>query len=135
MALLALEAAAGAVPLLRIGSTLLAGSLALLAAVWLGLALAAWRRSDRFEPAGRRDGLLLLTLLAAVGLQLVLALVWGLARGGETGRLAGYILYLTPVLNVLSLNGLTLFAWLAVLRRGELRGADAGCCARPACCG
>ena len=127
LALLALEAAAGAVPLLRIGSTLLAGSLALLAVVWLGLALAAWRKPARFEPVARGDGLLLIALLAAVGLQLLLAVVWGLARYGEVGRLAGYILYLTPVLNVLSLNGLTLFAWLAVLRRDSFAaGAEAG---------
>jgi len=120
LVILALEAVAGAVPLLRAGSSLLTGGLALLALLWLGLALAAWRKPAWFEPAARRDGFLLLALLAAAGIQLLLAVVWGLARHGEVSRLAGYIQYLTPVLNVLSLNSLSLFAWLAALRRGEL---------------
>jgi Dolichyl-phosphate-mannose-protein mannosyltransferase len=123
LAILALEAAAGAVPLLRIGSSLLAGGLALLVVLWLGLALAAWRKPAWFEPAARRDGFLLLALLVAVGVQLLLAVVWGLARHGEVSRLAAYIQYLTPVLNVFSLNGLSLFAWLAALRRVELEAA------------
>ncbi len=130
LAVLALEAAAGAVPLLQIGSSLLAGGLALLAVLWLGLALAAWRKPAWFEPAARRGGFLLhapafwgLTALGALGVQLLLAVVWGLARHGEVSRLAAYIQYLTPVLNGLSLNALSLFAWLAVLRRGELAAA------------
>jgi hypothetical protein len=123
LAMLALEAAAGAVLLLRTSSSLLTGGLVLLALLWLGLALAAWRKPVWFEPAARRDGFLLLTLLAAVGVQLLLAVVWGLARHGEVSRLAGYIQYLTPVLNVLSLNSLSLFVWLAALRRGEVESA------------
>ena len=99
-----------------------------LAFAWAGLGLAAWRRpSAAWFEVGRRPGLwdavLLAAPLLALAAQAPLAVLWGLSQHGENYRYLAYAQRLQPVLDVLSLTGLLLFTWLALLRRAELAAA------------
>jgi hypothetical protein len=100
-----------------------------LSLAWAGLGLAAWRTpggASWFE-VGRRPGLwdaiLLAAPLLALAAQALLAVLWGLSQHGENFRYLAYAQRLQPVLDVLSLTGLLLFTWLALLRRAELAAA------------
>jgi hypothetical protein len=99
-----------------------------LALAWAGLAVAAWRTPGAgwFELARRPrlwDAVLLAAPLIALAAQALLAVLWGLSQHGENYRYVAYAQRLQPVLDVLSLTGLLLFAWLSLLRRAELAGA------------
>jgi hypothetical protein len=101
-----------------------------LALAWAGLGLAAWRSprwaADWFEIArhpGLWDAVLLAAPLLALAAQALLAILWGLSQHGENFRYVAYAQRLQPLLDVLSLTGLLLFIWLALLRRAELTAA------------
>ena len=101
-----------------------------LAVAWAGLGLAAWpdraRTAAWFDTARRPqlwDAVLLAAPLLALAAQALLAILWGLSQHGENYRYLAYAQRLQPVLDVLSLTGLLLFAWLILLRRAELAPA------------
>ncbi len=99
-----------------------------LALAWAGLALvarpgrsAAWFEIDR-RP-GLWDAVLLASPLLALAAQALLAILYGLSQHGENFRYLAYAQRLQPLLDVLSLTGLLLFTWLALLRRADLAPA------------
>ena len=101
-----------------------------LALAWAGLALVAWRAprwaATWFETARRPrlwDAVLLAAPLLALAAQALLAILWGLSQHGENYPYLAYAQRLQPLLDVLSLTGLLLFTWLALLRRAELAAA------------
>ena len=103
-----------------------------LAVAWAGLGLAAWpgraRTAAWFDIARRPrlwDAVLLAAPLLALAAQALLAVLWGLSQHGENYRYLAYAQRLQPLLDVLSLTGLLLFAWLILLRRAELAPAGA----------
>ena len=108
-----------------------------LALAWAGLALVARpgraprRAADWFEidrRPGLWDAVLLASPLLALAAQALLAILYGLSQHGENFRYLAYAQRLQPLLDVLSLTGLLLFTWLALLRRADLQTALA---ARP----
>jgi hypothetical protein len=101
-----------------------------LALAWAGLALATWRPPrwavPWFEIArhpGLQDAALLASPLLALAAQALLAILWGLSQHGVNYRYLAYAQRLQPLLDVLSLTGLLLFTWLALLRRASLKTA------------
>jgi hypothetical protein len=107
-------------------SSRLGGVALLLLWIILTLALAIYakrrpvwreRQLDSIFTSRTGDILLILALLSAITCQVVLAILWGLARHGEIYRYAAYAARLAPIFNLVTLVGLELIVWIAFHRR------------------